>query len=91
MQVDPNPSGEPASGEAKVRARYVKPGNPAVPVEYAMWKTPEGWKVYDIVVDGVSLVTTYRSTFDEEIRAGGLDGLIARLQDKNQEATRAGR
>jgi phospholipid transport system substrate-binding protein len=69
--------------ETTVRNRYLKPGAPPVPVEYAMKKTPEGWKIYDITVEGVSLVLTYRSEFEQITRASGIDGLIRRLAEKN--------
>ncbi|MGQ0511339.1 MAG: MlaC/ttg2D family ABC transporter substrate-binding protein [Betaproteobacteria bacterium] len=73
----------PGATETTVRNRYLKPGAPPVPVEYAMKKTPEGWKIYDIVVEGVSLVLTYRSEFEQITRASGIDGLIKRLAEKN--------
>lgn len=69
--------------ETTVRNRYLKPGAPPVPVEYAMKKTPEGWKIYDITVEGVSLVLTYRSEFEQITRVSGIDGLIKRLAEKN--------
>lgn len=69
--------------ETTVRNRYIKPGAPPVPVEYAMKKTPEGWKIYDITVEGVSLVLTYRSEFEQITRTSGIDGLIKRLAEKN--------
>ncbi|MBM3352773.1 MAG: ABC transporter substrate-binding protein [Betaproteobacteria bacterium] len=69
--------------ETTVRNRYLKPGAPPVPVDYAMKKTPEGWKIYDISVEGVSLVLTYRSEFEQITRTSGIDGLIKRLAEKN--------
>jgi phospholipid transport system substrate-binding protein len=48
-----------------------------------MYKAGSDWKIYDVAVEGVSLVTTYRSTFGEEIRQNGIDGLIKSLQQKN--------
>lgn len=70
--------------EVTVRNLYVKPGRPPVPVDYYMLKTAKGWKVADIVVEGVSLVLTYRTEFEQEAQRGGVDGLIARLRAKNQ-------
>ena len=55
----------------------------AVPIDYDMEKTPEGWKVYDVVVEGVSLVTNYRSTFAQQVSQGGIDGLVKFLAQKN--------
>jgi phospholipid transport system substrate-binding protein len=73
----------PNATEVTVRNQYIKPGQPPVPVEYAMKKTPEGWKIYDITIEGVSLVLTYRAEFEQISRTSGIDGLIKRLQEKN--------
>lgn len=73
----------PGATEVTVRNQYLKQGRPPVPVEYAMKKTPEGWKVYDISVEGVSLVLTYRAEFENITRTSGVDGLIKRLAEKN--------
>jgi phospholipid transport system substrate-binding protein len=70
--------------EATVRNLYVKPGRPPVAVDYYMLKTAKGWKVADIVVEGVSLVLTYRTEFEQEAQRGGIEGLIKRLHEKNQ-------
>jgi phospholipid transport system substrate-binding protein len=66
-----------------VRNQYLREGRPPVSVEYAMKKTPEGWKIYDITVEGVSLVLTYRAEFEQVTRTSGVDGLIKRLAEKN--------
>ena len=50
-----------------------------------MEKTADGWKVYDIKIDGISLITTYRETFANKVREGGVDGLIKSLADKNRQ------
>ncbi len=73
----------PGATEVTVRNRYLSEGRPPVPVEYSMKKTPEGWKIYDIAVEGVSLVLTYRAEFENITRSSGIDGLIKRLQQKN--------
>lgn len=69
--------------EVVVRNQYLREGRPPVPVEYSMKKTPEGWKIYDISVEGVSLVLTYRAEFENITRTSGVDGLIKRLQQRN--------
>ncbi len=69
--------------DVTVRNQYLSEGRPPVPVEYAMRKTPEGWKIYDIAVEGVSLVLTYRAEFEQITRSSGVEGLIKRLQQKN--------
>jgi phospholipid transport system substrate-binding protein len=48
-----------------------------------MAKGAAGWKVYDVVIDGVSLVTTYRGSFSDQIRQAGIDGLVKTLTDRN--------
>ena len=55
-----------------------------------MHKTNDGWKIYDIVVEGVSLVLTYRSEFDQVVKQEGIDGLIKRLSQKNTPAAVGG-
>lgn len=72
--------------EVTVRNQYLSPGRPPVDIDYQMARTPEGWKIYDIVVGGVSLVITYRSEFDSLVRSGGIDGLIKAMADKNAPA-----
>jgi phospholipid transport system substrate-binding protein len=79
------PSRIPATAtEATVRNRYASPGKRPTPVDYFMRKGTDGWKIYDIVVDGISLVLTYRSQFEEAARNTGVEGLIRQLQDKTK-------
>lgn len=59
-------------------------GKQPIALDYSLEKNSNGWKVYDVVVGGVSLVTNYRSTFATEVRNGGIDGLIKTLQTKNR-------
>ena len=59
-------------------------GKQPVPIDYSMEKKPEGWKIYDVTVAGVSLVTNYRGSFNSQIRRGGVEGLIKTLADKNK-------
>jgi phospholipid transport system substrate-binding protein len=74
---------KPADTDVTVRNRYVRPGATPVMIEYQMHKTAQGWKIYDIVVEGVSLVITYRSEFDAVVKQDGIEGLIRRLAEKN--------
>jgi phospholipid transport system substrate-binding protein len=71
------------SSDVTVRNQYISEGRPPVSVEYAMRKTPEGWKIFDITVEGVSLILTYRAEFESVVRASGVDGLLKRLAEKN--------
>ncbi|MCB4810789.1 ABC transporter substrate-binding protein [Methylovorus menthalis] len=74
---------EPSDKEVTVKTEIVQPGGQPIAVDYSLEKTGEAWKVYDIVIEGVSLVTNYRGQFSNEIRQSGMDGLIQKLADKN--------
>ena len=73
----------PNDKETTVRTQVIQQGGPPIPIDYAMEKTDSGWKVYDVVIDGASLVTTYRSSFNDQIQKSGIDGLIKTLQERN--------
>jgi len=79
----------PGEAEAVVRTEVTRPGQAPVPIDYSMEKTPDGWKAYDIVVAGVSLVTNYRDEFNDIVRSSGIDGLIKTLADKNSKGAPA--
>ena len=70
--------------EVIVRTEVRRPGQAPVQIDYNMTKTPEGWKAYDVVVAGVSLVTNYRDEFSDIVRTSGIDGLIKALDTKNK-------
>ena len=72
--------------DTTVRAQFVRAGGKPLPIDFQMRKTDKGWKIYDIVVEGVSLVLTYRSEFDSVVRQSGVDGLLKRLAQKNEPA-----
>jgi phospholipid transport system substrate-binding protein len=71
--------------DATVQTQVKQPGAQPIPIDYSMEKTDTGWKVYDVSIDGVSLVTNYRSSFGSEIRNSGIDGLIRTLTARNQQ------
>ena len=81
---------KPGDSEATVQNQYIRPGARPVRVDYSMRKGPDGWKIYDIVVEGVSLVLTYRSEFDSVVKQEGVDALIRRLAQKNTPAAIGG-
>jgi len=90
MKVQPvsTPAG---ATDVTVRNQYLRPGRPPVHVDYAIRKTSEGWKIYDINVEGMSLVLTYRSEFEQVTRQSGVEGLLKRLAEKNTPpSTRSG-
>jgi phospholipid transport system substrate-binding protein len=70
-------------GDVTVSTEVSKPGAPPIPIDYRLDKSSGGWKVFDVVVDNVSLVTVYRNSFNSEVRKGGIDGLIAALSRRN--------
>ena len=73
------------SVETTVRTVVVQgKGREPVPIDYSMEKKPDGWKVYDVTVGGVSLVTNYRGSFNSQVRKGGVEGLLKALADKNK-------
>lgn len=77
---------QPADTDVVVRTEIRQPGQQAVQLDYGVEKQDNGaWKVYDVVVAGISLVTNYRETFAQEVRNGGIDGLITTLADKNKQ------
>jgi phospholipid transport system substrate-binding protein len=81
----PPVNSQPNSKKVKVRTRVKNAGASAVPIDYSLYmsKAKQEWKVYDITIDGVSLVSTYRSNFGSQIRRNKLAGLIADLKQKN--------
>lgn len=73
-----------AAGDKTVRVQteIIQSGRQPITVDYMLENGKDGWKVFDIVIAGASLVTNYRSTFAEEINRGGIDGLIASLENR---------
>jgi len=91
IDVKPNVLLNNEGREATVRSEVVVPSskdNKPVAIDYVLYKTAAGWKVFNVSVEGASLVTVYRNQFGDEIRKGGIDGLIRALQDKNAKLTR---
>lgn len=76
---------DPSEKTARVQTEIQQPGGQPVSVDYVLELRPDGWKIFDIVVAGVSLVTNYRGTFAREISLGGIDGLIDSLETKERQ------
>jgi phospholipid transport system substrate-binding protein len=75
---------QPGETDVTVRTQIHQPGaRQPITLDYSLEKNGNAWKVYDVVVAGVSLVTNYRSSFATEVRNGGIDGLIKTLKAKN--------
>lgn len=75
---------KPDDAEVTVQSVIKQPGGQPVPIDYSMYKTAFGWKVYDVTIDNVSLVTNYRASFANTIRQSGIDGLIQILEEKSR-------
>jgi len=74
-----------ADTDVTVRSQIRQPGTQAIAIEYDLAKSDGQWKIYDVRIDGISLVATYRSAFAEEVANRGVDGLIALLARKNRQ------
>jgi phospholipid transport system substrate-binding protein len=79
---------KPTDTDVTVTVRVMQSGAQPVQLEYDMEKRPNGWKVWDVRVAGISLVANYRTEFDNQVREGGIDGLIKTLRSKNQSLER---
>jgi phospholipid transport system substrate-binding protein len=73
-----------ADSEVTVKTVIRRPGAPEIPVNYEMEKTDSSWKVFDVIVEGVSLVATHRGSFAEKVQQSGIDGLIKSLVELNK-------
>ena len=78
-----------ADMETTVKTKIIKSGGQPTAVDYQMKKVADGWKVFDVAIEGVSMVTSYRGTFASQIEQSGFDGLIKTLSDMNTNATDA--
>jgi phospholipid transport system substrate-binding protein len=81
---------KPSDTDVTVQVRVLQPGAQPVPIDYSMEKTAAGWKVYDVMVGGVSLVANYRTEFNNVVRESGIDGLVKNLSTKNRTLEGAG-
>ena len=77
--------GSESDGEVVVKTEIAQSGGFPIPINYSLRSGKDGWKVFDISVDEVSLVTNYRSSFARAIKKDGVDGLIKTLQERNQQ------
>jgi len=74
----------PTDTDVAVRTVVVKSGGQPIQMDYSLTKGADGWKVYDVIIGGVSLVTNYRDEFNNQVQSGGVDGLIKTLSDRNK-------
>lgn len=73
-------------GEIEIRTEVQQKGAFPIPINYSLHRKGSAWKVYDVNIDAISLVANYRTTFGNEIRQMGLDGLLKRLRERNESA-----
>jgi phospholipid transport system substrate-binding protein len=78
----------PGDTDVTVKTLILQPSGPSIPIDYSLIKNPEGWKVYDVVIESVSLVTNYRGQFSSIARQGGLDEVNRQLVAKNKQGSR---
>jgi len=74
-------------GTVTVSTQVREGGAPPIPIDYSLYRNGAKWLVYDVKIDGVSLVSNYRSSFASQVRSGGIDGLIKSLKQKNSKGT----
>jgi phospholipid transport system substrate-binding protein len=77
---------DPSADHATVRTEVTDSNADRIAMNYSMHKTPEGWKAYDVTVDGISYIKSYREDFGAQIRHLGFDSLIARLEEGEKPA-----
>jgi phospholipid transport system substrate-binding protein len=75
---------KPTDTDVTVQVRVLQSGAQPVAIDYSMEKTASGWKAYDVMVGGVSLVANYRTEFNTTVRQSGIEGLVKSLQTKNR-------
>lgn len=75
----------PDGDTATVKTRVNQNGGPPIPIDYRLYQRDGDWKVFDVAIDGISLVANYRTTFNQEISTNGFAGLIERLASRNQQ------
>ena len=80
---------DPKETDVTVRTEVKQTAGQPIPLDYSLQKKDDGWKVYDVVVGGVSLVTNYRDEFKQTVRQSGIDGLLASLVTKNAQPVQA--
>jgi phospholipid transport system substrate-binding protein len=78
----------PGDTDVTVKTQILQSSGPALPIDYSLIKNPDGWKVYDVVIEGVSLVTNYRGQFSSYARQGGLDEVNRQLVAKNKQGSK---
>jgi len=80
---------QPSDEEVLVKTEILKSGAPPLPIDYMLEKDGDSWKVFDIIIEGVSLVTNFRGQFGNEIKQNGIASLISKLAEKNADSDKA--
>jgi len=77
----------PGDADVVVKTELKQPGGYPIPISYSLYLANSEWKVYDVTIDGISLVGNYRTSFSAQIKRSGFEDLINRLAERNQQAT----
>ena len=80
---------QPSDEEVLVKTEILKSGAPPLPIDYMLEKDGDSWKVFDIIIEGVSLVTNFRGQFGNEIKQNGIASLISKHAEKNADSDKA--
>ncbi|HWL29518.1 MAG TPA: ABC transporter substrate-binding protein [Burkholderiaceae bacterium] len=80
---------DPNAKDVVVRSNFLQRNGPAIAVDYRLENTADGWKIYDINVEGIWLIQTYRTQFNEQVNRNGIQGLIDALNQRNQSGVTA--
>ncbi len=78
---------EHSDTKVRVKTEIIQPGGPTIPLDYSLKKIEGTWKVYDVIIDGLSLVVIYQGQFADEVKKNGMDSLIQKLAEKNRQPT----
>lgn len=87
VRILPGPAGEPDPKRAVVRTEMQVEDGTKLPVHYSLHQTPNGWRAFDVRIEGISYVQNYRNQFNAEIGAKGIDAVIARLKADTERVT----
>ena len=82
--------GDANAAQVTIRTEVTRSGGGVIPVDYRLHRTPDGWKAFDVVIEGISYVRNYRADLDAEISAKGLDAVIHRIETQGLASDHAG-
>ena len=72
--------GDPAAAQVTIRTEVTRSSGGVIPVDHRLRRTADGWKAFDVIIEGISYLRNYRTDLESEIAAKGLDAVIARIE-----------